>query len=154
MELLLVMAIIAILAAAVLAALGGVRRSMTKAKATEQSKRLANAFIYYYHTYGRWPSLATPPAGPLDIDGMCLTNLTSKSTQYNPRGILFLDPDKTWTNGATDPWGRPYQYCIAASLDRAASGVPVEMGSAGSSPVAIWSRGPDGTNSATNPRSW
>jgi prepilin-type N-terminal cleavage/methylation domain-containing protein len=167
LELLVVMAVIAILTAGVLAGLGAVRRTMTNAKARAQAKQTANAFIAYYNTYGRWPDTTAPAAtsGTLTWTPYLRILTGENYLNSNPRKIIFLEIERTWTNGnfLVDPWKNRFQFRAAAAGISAGVGDPFDSSKALNAPVAIWSEGPDkqynsgagytGVNT-DNPRSW
>lgn len=159
-ELLWVITIISVLAAGVMMGLGAARRGVMRAKAETQAKQVANAFIAYYHTYGRWPGGNNSGI----VDWNCIDPLVGG----NPKNIIFLEMklDNTTTNGMwqmIDPWKNLFQFRAALNgLDGAVTPDPFTGSGALNVPVAIWSAGPDKqTNSAgyvgvnaDNPKNW
>lgn len=104
MELLLVIAIIALLAGMLLPALAAVRRAAKEGAAKVKISQIGTGFRAYYNEYAQWPSSPTNGAlwasilsGNLGVDGT-VTN--------NPRRIIFMDFKKGETNqyGILDPW--------------------------------------------------
>jgi|GEM_PF-4500225 len=163
-ELLWVMTIIAVLAAGVLSGLAAARRGFMRTKAEAQTKQVANAFIAYYNTYGRWPGPSGVYQGQVDWDHLQPLIIPDQ----NPKRILFMEMklDKSTTNQMRqliDPWGNVYQFRVATGgVNQNVSPDPFTGSGSLNVSVAIWSAGADkqadtsgysGVN-ADNPKNW
>jgi prepilin-type N-terminal cleavage/methylation domain-containing protein len=133
-ELLTVIAIIAILAALVFPA---IKSSMTKAEVTRAHtavRSLETAFKTYYNEYGRLPATTTDPHGIM----------------YTTNGLvalldLVINPSINSTN-FVDPWKRQYEFLVDTSYSNLSTNpfnntptITFEHAD-----FLIWSAGPDG----------
>jgi prepilin-type N-terminal cleavage/methylation domain-containing protein len=140
-ELLLVIAIIAILAALLLTGLGAARRTGLKAQGNSIARQVATAFCSYYNQYGQWPS-----TNSVYIDQNCISSL-SASNSSNPKGIDFLNlsPLPTNTEGRLiDPCGAAYQFKVSLNGMLGNVGTFIMMpgtttATVSSASVAVWS---------------
>ena len=115
-ELLVVIAIIGILAGLVFPALGTVRNSAKKSKASSECQGLKAAIVMYESEFSCWPvnvSSDTVVTGS-DYVEMCrvLTGKNGKKTVFFEVGVGY-DENK----GILDPWGRPYQVALDGDFD-------------------------------------
>lgn len=118
-ELLTVIAVIAILAGIMLPAINGAREKAKATKAKTEIKSLQMAIQQYETTYGY-----LPVAGSSDVAvvGTTYANLigdlssASGSTRTNPRNLCFLETQTV--NTYKDPWGNDYCVFIDANYDR------------------------------------
>jgi prepilin-type N-terminal cleavage/methylation domain-containing protein len=124
-EMLTVIAVIAILVGILYPALRSIRDGPKKAAARADIRKLQMAIQSYYNEYGKYPPTprngATPQAdwfyamlngNRFPADGSALA---SGYEANNPRGIRFMDFPKKQINGFgefTDPWNNPYLICI------------------------------------------
>jgi prepilin-type N-terminal cleavage/methylation domain-containing protein len=107
-EILVVIAIIAILAGLLFKALPNVTESGRRQKAMADAQLLAQAVKSYRATYGKWPG-QTQGDTDRTCDGEAHGPLLDALTN-NPRGLVLLEaPDRLIADGRlTDPWGRAY----------------------------------------------
>lgn len=150
-EMLTVVAIIAILAGLLFPAISAARRKAQVAQAQTEIKSIESALKTYYTEYGRWPngngggsdysygaSGGCPNAGLMDTlraipdnDGTLCGNGQSVN---NPRGIVFLEIAassllQTNTSSAypsgeyVDPWKHPYQITLDTDYDGACNNI-------------------------------
>jgi prepilin-type N-terminal cleavage/methylation domain-containing protein len=110
-ELLIVVAIIAILAGLSFGALQGALKSSKRAQARNDVNQVASAVKAYTLEYGRLPA-----------SGEVIAQLTGA----NPKGIVFLEakpasgkPLRNGTSGGNllDPWGQPYTVALDEDYD-------------------------------------
>jgi type II secretory pathway pseudopilin PulG len=179
-ELLTVIAIIAILAGLLFPAISSALKKADVAKALNDVKAIETAWKAYYTEYGRWPVDASgncPPGGQSGTEGtsqgiQMYTELVELlrgnkvavnsylPSRDNPRGIPFLQvPAKSLssTGAYVDPWGNPYKIMFDLDYDNfiKEKDWPAVAGS-----VIVWSRGPDGkdvqdpSETKDDPRSW
>jgi prepilin-type N-terminal cleavage/methylation domain-containing protein len=141
-ELLIVIAIIAILAGLAFPAVQGALQSGKKAQARNDVHQLAAAIKAFQLEYGRLPGTGTSD-GP--APGDLMTTLTSSNSQ-NPRGIVFFEPKiakqgKGGLDGTVykDPWGNPYTITLDYNYDNKVSN--------SFTTVIVSSPGPDLANS-------
>ena len=115
-ELLVVIAIIGILAGLVFPALGTVRNSAKKSKASSECQGLKTAIVMYESEFSCWPANVSGDAlvNGSDYVEMCkiLTGKNSKKTVFFEVGVGY-DENK----GILDPWGRPYQVALDGDYD-------------------------------------
>lgn len=154
-EMLTVVAVIAILVAMLFPAIGAVRKKADRAKAQAEANSIASAIKSYYTEYGKWPVAATSQGGAdkvytnnADIVRVLLANNADDpnlNDVLNPRKIVFLDGRNTMKNGTPgigpdfnycDPWGKPYVIAMDLNYDNKVdvSSSPVS----GSSPVSVY----------------
>jgi len=115
-ELLVVIAIIGILAGLVFPALGTVRNSAKKSKASSECQGLKAAIVMYESEFSCWPANVSSDSLVTGNDyvEMCkiLTGKNSKKTVFFEVGVGY-DENK----GILDPWGRPYQVALDGDYD-------------------------------------
>jgi len=134
LELMVVIAIIAVLAGLFLPALQSVLERAKKAQARNDVIQIVTAVNAFYAEYGRYPlvgTVTTPDATygivTSQSDGL-FNELRAKAYSLNTRQIQFISPaeDGTQTNpngkiGSDsqfhDPWGNPYLIRIDADYD-------------------------------------
>ena len=119
-ELLVVIAIIGILAGLVFPALGTVRNSAKKSKASSECQGLKAAIVMYESEFSCWPANVSSDSlvSGSDYVEMCkiLTGKNSKKTVFFEVGVGY-DENK----GILDPWGRPYQVALDGDYDNVLS---------------------------------
>ncbi len=112
MELLVVVAVIAVLMGLSFPAIQGAidRARVTRARAEISSLQqawLAYWNTYYDHTTGARPSF-WPSSG--EMNAFAVGVLAGENTDANPQGIAFMDfDDQHLEDGFLDPWGNLYQ---------------------------------------------
>lgn len=173
-ELLVVMAVIGILSGLIFTGVTKVQNSAKKAKAKVQIKQLEKAFVAYHDEYGEWPTglagqgydniTAEDTETGIEIEEKCAFMLAGAPTEgadgtlSNEQSIRYINKvviamsqeDPAWRKrGYLDPWGRCYKYMMDYNDD----GLLVIKFTSGISTnkikglgVAVWSRGPDGSD--------
>lgn len=148
-ELLIVIAIIAILAGLAFPAVQGAFNSSKKAQARNDIAQLAAAVKAYQLEYGRLPPSTGEPSA---ADNKTVISALTLTNTNNTRGIVFLEPRLAKGNKSGigsdytfyDPWGVPYQINLDTSYDNRIG--PIDVG-AGSqtyfTTVIVQSAGPD-----------
>ena len=115
-ELLVVIAIIGILAGLVFPALGTVRNSAKKSKASSECQGLKAAIVMYESEFSCWPANVSSDSvvSGSDYVEMCkiLTGKNSKKTVFFEVGVGYDE-----SKGILDPWGRPYQVALDGDYD-------------------------------------
>ena len=115
-ELLVVIAIIGILAGLVFPALGTVRNSAKKSKASSECQGLKAAIVMYESEFSCWPANVSSDSlvSGSDYVEMCkiLTGKNSKKTVFFEVGVGYNE-----SKGILDPWGRPYQVALDGDYD-------------------------------------
>ncbi len=164
-ELLTVIAIIAVLMGLLFPAVNGVRDSAKKTQATNDATQLVNAVKAFYTEYGRYPLPTGASGEDFTYDAgnpnqTLIRILTAKETatpMLNPRKIVFLEPPAAketgrygvefGSNGAPssdflDPWGTPYRVRIDSDYNNSVR----ELGTGNllTNGVIAWSAGKDG----------
>jgi prepilin-type N-terminal cleavage/methylation domain-containing protein len=165
-ELLTVIAIIAILAALIFPAIKNSLAKAEIARAQTEVRGIATAWKTYFNEYGKWPcdpaSNTCLPGGQDATEGSStgvlfdhsfvslMQGRTTDDPPYvaardNPKGIAFLQiPTKAIQNGSyVDPWGRPYRMLFDLNYDNV---VLTNATSGITNNVIVWSLGPDGIN--------
>lgn len=116
-ELLIVIAIIAILAGLAFPAVQGALESSKKAQARNDVQQIAAAIRAFELEYGRQPDAQTAADKWLPDNTSVMRALTGQDATLNPRTIRFIEPKTTTgtkggyneTSGVFyDPWGNPY----------------------------------------------
>ena len=110
-ELLITIAIIAILAAMLFPAISHVRNSAKETKAKAEMQAIETAIKSYEATYGILPNNSSYA----NLMGT-LTNV-SPPTGTNDRGIRFLDVQNGTTSVWVDPWGNQYNVFLDSDYD-------------------------------------
>lgn len=170
-ELLVVMAIIAVLMGLAFPVFQGVQNQARKTQARNDLMQIVTAVNAYYAEYGKYPLTPATPAdttyGAAPTTERLFNELRSVNSTQNPRGIVFLSPpDAKGANNpragissvpATagqyfDPWGKPYLIRIDTDYDNQVSN-PYSQ-NAGSAPllrtgVIAWSFGKDTLSQST-----
>ncbi len=117
-ELLVVIAMIAILMGMISTGLLQARRNAKRAKAEAELRSLVSAWGQWFQLYGpdtdyEWPG-AVDGQTDIDMDANNLGPVIDASNSDNPKGIVFLNasiertgknPDRKYL----DPWGNPYR---------------------------------------------
>ena len=161
-ELLTVIAVIAILAGLILAAVNGAvkKAEMTKAKAAIVT--LHNAIKQYESTYGRLPIASGVGAAPLTtaqyqwlIQLLQGDSTIANYTTYNPKNIRFLEVQGNSPGVYQDPWDQnlhvAFDHDYNGQIDGSSTGASIPgLGSTIYYSVAIWSVGPDGESDTGN----
>ena len=150
-ELLTVIAVIAILAGMLLPAIARAKDKAKVAKARAEIKALELAVKQYESTYGCLPvaavSTITDPGALSDPDYSSLIRRLSctftPTSDYNTRGIKFMEV--TTAGEYKDPWKNRYEVVFDANYDGkidkdTAKGPYADVLKS----IAIWSWGPDG----------
>ena len=154
-ELLMVMAVIAVLAGLIMAAINFVTTSANKAKTRSQISALYIAIKSYESNYGTLPLIPTnglinPGNGSSGDNNAqyqalirCLLPKDSDNPDGNTRGITFLVPNSgpATTPGFVDMWKHDLKVVMTSSGKIAANGI---INDTIYSNVAIWSMGPNG----------
>lgn len=117
-ELLIVIAIIAILAGLAFPAVQGALESGKKAQARNDVAQLTAAIKAFQLEYGKLPSTATG-SDTRSADNASVIGALTTSNALNPRGIVFFEPKmaKRGRGGLDgtvyrDPWGNPYSFSL------------------------------------------
>jgi prepilin-type N-terminal cleavage/methylation domain-containing protein len=146
-ELLIVIAIIAILAGLAFPAMQGALNSGRKAQARNDVTQLAAAVKSYQLEYGKLPGAS----GGTDLtpaDNKAVMSALTSSNTDNPRGIVFFEPKPAKGNKAGlgpdgkyyDPWGTEYIISLDTDYNNKISNLITT--------VIVESSGPD-TNAST-----
>lgn len=122
-ELLIVIAIIAILAGLGFPALQGALNSGKKAQARNDVHQLAAAIKAFQLEYGRLP-ITTTGSDTTNADNATVIEALTSSNALNPRGVVFFEPKiaKSGKGGLDagvykDPWGNAYTIMLDTSYD-------------------------------------
>ncbi len=113
-ELLITIAIIAILAAMLFPAISHVRNSARETQAKAEMQAITTAIKSFESTYGILP------------DNTNYTTLMNTLTGTNDRGIQFLDRQNGTTVEWVDPWGNDYNVFLDDDYDGEVTTVPSE----------------------------
>lgn len=143
-ELLIVIAIIAILGGLAFPAYQGVTERAKKVQAKNDLTQLANATNAYYTEYGKYPLPSSSQGfgedftysydgtgSPPNSDLIKILQSDASATADNPRGVVFLSAPVAKSDGSygvqasksanayayLDPWGRAYSICIDADYN-------------------------------------
>lgn len=168
-ELLTVIAIIAILMGILFPTIGSAIESAKKAQAKNDTIQIVTAIKGYYTEYGRYPLLpAVLTDGKYTANNQdqlfnvlrVITGLNGEQLALNPRKIVFLEVPAAKKEGRAgvqvtgsnagkwfDPWGNPYQVWIDHDYDNKVDN-PYTVPTAGNNPldtgVIAFSIGKDG----------
>ena len=169
-ELLTVIAIIAVLMGLLFPAMSAVKNAAKKAQAKNDATQIVNAVKAYYSEYGKYPTRENGAPGDTEFntDNDQLFNVLrgiadqGYQLQLNPRRIPFLDVPIAKGKGdnqkgglATegskigkylDPWGNEYHILIDTNYDNKVSNPYSDNAGFGDvySGVIVWSLGKDG----------
>lgn len=156
-ELLTVIAIIAVLMGLLFPAIGSAKESARRAQAKNDCIQIVTAVKAYYTEYGKYP--ITSGAGSYTTSNSDVINeLRNVNSTINPRQIVFLEVPEAKVSGAearggvstsgnwVDPWGSTYRIAIDGDYDNqvSISGSTVYTG------AAAWSLGKAKSESATS----
>ena len=153
LEMLVVIAIIAILAALLLPAVNTVRIHAKKTKARDTVVQIANAWVAYYGEYRQFPTKAGVVRNITEMDADACKILIGSNVDYCTRGeITFLEcSTNELLNGMADPWGQTYKVM----LDVLYQGKVVVNSMTLQKDAVSWSMGPDQQNlTADDVTSW
>jgi type II secretory pathway pseudopilin PulG len=144
MELLTVIAIIAVLAGLLFPALTAARRAAKEGKAKVQINQLATAFRSYYNEYALWPT-----NGSITSTAIWLGILQGTDTTNNPRKIVFMEFKSSESSyngvaGIYDPWNQNYNLGFDTNYDNTIdipSSASLPSGASTNTSFLIWSTG-------------
>jgi prepilin-type N-terminal cleavage/methylation domain-containing protein len=146
-ELLLVVAIIALLMGLLLAGIAKARRQAEFQRARVEVQSLYNAFQSYYADYARYPYTDETVHA---VDSTLVAMLSGGPGLDNAKQRVYLPVRTGQTNSAgalVDPWGNAYRVLFDGTGSAADGVVTNAFGPAGYSnrvPFMVWSLGPDG----------
>jgi len=164
-EMLVVIAIIAILISLIFPAVNKARAAAMRTKAQVGVNSVKTALLAYYEEYKRWPTDLTGYDTGTDIE-VTTTGIETVEdvmkmlggedfNNQNPRLVPFMDVPESCYDGQcvlsyVDPWGNPYKYMCDYNLD---DRTHIEFTNNNGSTnlnvtVAVWSRGPDKSDEA------
>ena len=167
-ELLIVIAIIAILVGLLFPAFKGVQDQAKRTQTKNDLTQIVTAVNAFYTEYGRYPTTATTdatatygPGGSTTENGGLFSGLRATSILLNTRQNVFMSlPDakdqtnprsgiKTSTGGYYDPWGTEYAVAIDADYNNQITNPYGGSANAGPTTLNIgviaWSVGKDKT---------
>jgi len=126
-EMLVVIAIIAILASLLFPAVSRTLKSAKSNRAQQEAGSIENAVALYWSDYGHLPIPMEDHGGSdddVDASGMDDTSkgiilvLTADNTQLNPREKVYLSMEKPSDDGEfLDPWGTQYRIVLDKNMD-------------------------------------
>ena len=166
LELLIVIAIIAVLLGLVFPVFQGVQDRAKKVQAKNDLTQIVTAVNAFYTEYGRYPLVGnvTTPDTTYGTGGgtsdAFFNELRGKAFSLNTRQIVFISPPEDNTQGNPkgkigsdnqfhDPWGFAYSIRIDADYDNQVANPYTGSGGAGPDPlrqgVIAWSVGKDNT---------
>ena len=156
-ELLVVIAIILILAGMLFAAFSKVRQMAKKTRARAEVKQLDLAWRSMLSDYRTWN--LSPVQGEKKSGVSMDATMVGYLFGGNDKGVVYMDFDSGSTNSSgamIDPWYKSGDPVFNNSIYQVALGnyeVTPYNGAGGtlSRSVAVWSRGPNGTDDASNP---
>ncbi|MCE9615636.1 MAG: prepilin-type N-terminal cleavage/methylation domain-containing protein [Lentisphaerae bacterium] len=174
-EVLIVIAIIALLIGLLIPAVSRVQLSTKRTKAAHEIGQINTALRAYLDEYGapfgnianyaNWPvdqksvealinGIGMEPGVVTMLGGKLVKDSLGKS--YNVKRLPFFEVSSNSLNGAgqyIDPWGNPYKFMMDYNTD---GKIEVNFTSFDgktnltSARVAVWSRGPDGSDKASD----
>lgn len=142
-EMLVVMAILALLAGLLLPALTAARRSARNTRARTECNQIETAWKQYFNDYRHFPGNIT------EMDETAMKHLTG---ELNPRRRRYMESPGRGETGFKDPWGHLYQVRLNAGFSTQYENHPELINRS----VIVWSRGPHNDPLKTNEhiRSW
>ncbi len=161
-ELLVVMAIIALLAGLLLPAIGAILKKARLERANATCHQLGAAFRDYMLEYGKWPDMTNENNYNYRVIDNNMVRILQGSdivsgiaNQGNTRRIVFMEINQRILNAAgqmIDPWDMPYVAKFDTTFDNF---IPI-YGSNVNVSVAVWSGGPNKNYTTwwSNPRNW
>ncbi|MCS7063928.1 MAG: prepilin-type N-terminal cleavage/methylation domain-containing protein [Methylacidiphilales bacterium] len=169
-ELLVVVAIVAVLASLVVTGVPLALNRARMSKAQTDVASISTAWRHYFAEYNSWPMSNTSVVGdglPREMGQEACNILTGLDLADNPRALPFIEISlKDRENKAPgvppnsrgrfmDPWKRPYYYALDHDLNDRVVVFGIEI----PAPVAAWSRGPKNQdpipeNATRTVRSW
>ncbi|HMP90585.1 MAG TPA: prepilin-type N-terminal cleavage/methylation domain-containing protein [Kiritimatiellia bacterium] len=162
-ELLVTIAIIAILAGILLPAVIGAFKKAAEAQARSEVKSIETAVRAYVNEYSRFPE-GNGQADNQWIYGQGTRNnrdlmnvLRGINTTLNPRRIIFLEIQEKSLNASgdfIDPWDNQYRIALDTSFNNVIETGVTGIGSLTGRTVAVWSLGVNGTGTNTLIKSW
>lgn len=178
-ELLTVIAIIAVLMGLLFPTVGAVKESARKAQAKNDVTQLVTAVKAYYTEYGKYPVPSGHSGGDFTYDGLngndnknlmnilrAIDGIGNSGHASNPRRIVFFEGTEAKEPGRygfqtdgnfLDPWGNAYSIGMDADYDNTFSN-PFTGGKFGPSTlrtgVVAWSGGKDTSTNDDNVVSW
>jgi type II secretory pathway pseudopilin PulG len=115
MELLVVLAVIALLIGLLFPALMGARERAKVTRARGEVQTLQQAWLAYWNTYGKWPS-----SGPTEMDAAAVAILAGVDATDNPYKIAFMEFDERHlAEGFKDPWLENFYQIRLTAVDNA-----------------------------------
>lgn len=161
-ELLVVVAIIAILAGILFGVIRVALLRADRAKAQAQIADIVNSIKSFYAEYSLWPcpDNGTPDKTYSSDQYKVLNMLRGADKTINARGVVFLEvpPDALQTNTYLDPWGNPYVIALDTDFDNrcrlTSTGQGSPSGVLTGRQIAVWSWGPQPGDSNQLIRSW
>lgn len=154
-EMLVVIAILAILMSITIPGAGLIMRKMKEAQARSESLAISSIISAYRNEYNRWPGWDSVNKNPtpsitdadwVEVMTMIRPPANANLRQYNPRLIQFWEADPKVVNadGAwVDPWGNPYQYLLDHNHDDL---IDAPDGQTVRAKVIVWSWGANGVD--------
>jgi len=148
-ELMVVIAIIALLAALVFPMIQRAQKAADLRKAQIEVEALASALRAYLQEYSRWP-VGNAAEGDVNITIVKILTAHPDARTQNPRGRIFLRLNTVATNASgavIDPWGNPYRFALDSDMSGGIGNAHDPDGVYKALPgkiVAVWSRGPNG----------
>lgn len=148
LELLVTIAIIAVLAGIILPVLSKGRQAAWRARTRDSVYQLVVAWNSYLSDYRQFPDIAITE---MNLNAMNILGTTN--TVYNNRYIYMEFTKTEWASGFRDKWGELYQV----ALDNGKGGDSVKYDGEVTTPhgtvaknVVVWSKGPNGKDSTGN----
>ncbi len=152
-ELMIVIAIIAALAALSMPVINRAVESGREAQAASEVTALASALRAYYNTYSVWPSAFTGGGGSgVQVAGNVFRILAGEDVNdQNRRRITFMAfPEAALAgNRFNDPWGQTYRFQVDENYDNTVT-VDIEGTFTLHQRVAVWSQGPEDRDPITS----